>query len=281
MKIEQAVEKAKKRIAERGGGSDVETVRNLRTAPAAQENWNPPVYAQSQPRVLDARKLSANRCVCFRDDAAEMDYYKMLRTQIVQQAQAKGWNTFMVTSTRPGEGKTLTSINLAMTFARTFNHTVLLMDCDLRQQKIFRYLGIEGSKGIADHLAGEVPLKEIIVWPGIDKMSLISGGRTFNESAELLGSPRMKSLIQEMKARYPDRYILIDAPPVLSGPDALLLSTLADGIVMVVESGKTALKEIEEALALMPAEKFLGFVLNRHRAENKGYYNYYSSARQR
>jgi protein-tyrosine kinase len=246
----------------------------IQPAGGAEGDWVPPVYWNSQSCEPDLISLEKNRCVCFREDAPELDYYKMLRTQIMQRTKAKGWNTVMITSALPGEGKTVTSINLAMAFAKAYNQTALLVDSDLRQQKVYYYMGIDSRLGIFDHIVEGRPLKDIIIWPRIEKMTLISGGRIINESAELLGSPKMKSLIEEMKTRYNDRYILFDAPPVLSGADALILSSLVDGIVMVVEANKTSLKDIQEALTLMPKEKFLGFVLNKHTSERQGYYYY-------
>jgi protein-tyrosine kinase len=278
MKIEQAVEK----VLRNQSKTRLRGARNASSDPrplgGAEGNWVSPTYSESQSRTLDPRILQANRCVCYLEDAPELDFYKVLRTQLMQRTQARGWNTIMMTSTRPDEGKTVTAINLALTFAKAYSQTVLLMDCDLRQQKVYRYMGMASEMGVIDHLMNGCPLKDMIIWPGIDKMTVISGGRTVNESSELLGSPKMKALIAEMKSRYVDRYILLDAPPVLSGADALTLSELVDGIVMVVESAKTPVKEIQEALALLPAEKFLGFVLNKHRSENKGYYNYYALA---
>ena len=91
-----------------------------------------------------------------------------------------------------------------------------MVDCDFRQQQIHRYLGLESDKGIVDYLLDGVPLKDLIIWPKIDKLTLISGGRTVSESAELLGSQRMKDLVVEMKTRYGDRYVIFDVPPVLS-----------------------------------------------------------------
>jgi protein-tyrosine kinase len=278
MKIEQAVEKVRKHQSENRRQRTRKVSTASRPYGGAEGDWEPPSYTQSRCCTLDPRILQANRCICYMEDAPELDFYKVLRTQLMQRTQARGWNTIMITSARPGEGKTVTAINLAMTFAKAYSQTVLLMDCDLRQQKVYRYMGLAGEMGIIDHLVNGSPLKNMIIWPGIDKMTLISGGRTVNESTELLGSPKMKALIAEMKARYADRYLLLDAPPVLSGADALTLSVLVDGIVMVVESGKTPLKEIQEALALLPDEKFLGFVLNKHESENNGYYNYYDRA---
>ena len=249
--------------------------RNPRNARrGAEGDWVPPVYWNSQSFEPDLAAMEKHHCVCFMEDAPALDFYKVLRVQIMRVAKAKGWKVIMVTSATPGEGKTVTTINLAMTFAKAYNQTVLLIDCDLRQQKVYRYMGIPGDLGIIDYLVEGCPLHEMIVWPRIEKMTVISGGRTVNESAELLGSPKMRALIQEMKTRYADRYILLDAPPVLSGADALTLSSLVDGIVMVVEAGRTPLREIQEALALMPKEKFLGFVLNKHRGEKNRYYPY-------
>jgi protein-tyrosine kinase len=272
MKIEQAVEKAKLKVAI----SRKQALERKSSSAGADGDWVQPAYTQSQCRELDDFKVSENRCTCYLENAPELDYYKMLRTQITQRTQAKGWNTIMITSVRPGEGKTVTAINLAMTFAKAYNQTVLLVDSDLRQQKIYRYLGIESDMGIIDHLLDERPLKDMIIWPRIEKMTLISGGRPVNESAELLGSPRMKSLVDDLKTRYSDRYVLFDAPPLLSGADALTLLSLVDGFIMVVESGKTSMREIHEAIELMPKEKFLGFVLNKHNTGKNGYYNYYA-----
>jgi len=169
----------------------------------------------------------------------------------------------MITSANPGEGKTLTAINLALTFTKTFNQTVLLIDCDLQKQSIQKYLGAPGKMGLIDHLKDDRELKEIIVWPGIDKMTLISGGRTIKDSAEVLSSPKMRSLMTEMKNRYSDRIILFDVPPVLSKADVIAFSPLVDCIVMVVEEGKTSMQDIKKAVSLLPQEKFLGFVLNK------------------
>lgn len=278
MKIKQALIRAKGQQVPAYVDGAQRRRRNVRPTKGAEGDWVPPVYWNSQSCKPDLAVLEKNRCVCFMNDALELDYYKMLRVQIMQRTKAKDWNTIMITSAVPGEGKTVTAINLAMMFARAYNQTVLLVDCDLRQQKVYRYMGIASGLGVVDHLVDGRPLHEIIVWPRIPKMTMISGGRTVNESAELLGSPRMKALVEEMKRRYTDRYILLDSAPVLSGADALALSALTDGIVMVVEAGKTPLKEIQEALELMPKEKFLGFVLNKHCGEGNNYYNYYGQA---
>jgi len=100
-------------------------------------------------------------------------------------------------------------------------------------------------------------------WPGVEKITLISGGRAVQESSELLGSSRMKTLVKDMKERYPERYVIFDLPPVLSGADALAFSHQTDFVVMVVAAGRTAKADIKRALGLLPREKILGLILNR------------------
>ena len=275
MKLQKAIDKAKMKQAVSVSTQPVKTVKP-RPVVKPEENGKPPVYSDSTAITLDEDVVRENRCVCLSPDAPELDFYKVLRTQILQRSKEKGWNTLMVTSTRPGEGKTLTSINLALTFAKAYSQTVLLVDCDMRQQKVHTYLGLNSDRGIADYLLHGRPVKDLILWPKVEKLTLISGGDTIIESAELLGSKRMKELVAEMKSRYSDRYVIFDTPPLLSGADALTFSQLVDCVVMVVEEGQTPLKEIEKAVALIPKEKFMGFVLNKSHISKKGYYyNYY------
>ncbi len=238
--------------------------------------WVSPVYSEAKSIRIDPKFANTNRIVGMLPDSPEINFYKILRTQIQHRTKDKGWNTIMITSVNPGEGKTLTSINLAITFAKEFNQTVLLVDSDLVRQSIHKYLGLDSDKGLIDYLVDDRPLKDFIVWPGIDKLTLISGGRTIHDSSELLGSPRMKSLIHEMKTRYPDRYVFFDAPPVLGGADAIVLAPLVDCIVMVVAEGQTSIHDIEKALQLLPQEKFLGFVLNRQKFPTMKYYYGYT-----
>jgi non-specific protein-tyrosine kinase len=141
----------------------------------------------------------------------------------------------------------------------------LLVDADLRNQSIHRYLGYEQAHGLADHLYDNVPMENIIAWPGIEKLTIISGGATLNGGAELLNSPRMHTLAREMKHRYADRYVFFDVPPLLNCADALTFTPLVDAILVVVEAGKTPMPEIQKAVALLPQEKLLGLVMNHKR----------------
>jgi non-specific protein-tyrosine kinase len=224
--------------------------------------WAAPRYAVTRHVQPDLRKIEENRCIAFRGDSAEADRYRILRTRILQRTGARGGVTLMVTSALPGEGKTLTAINLALTFARGFEQTALLVDCNLRRPMIHDYLGYRSERGLVDCLAGERPVAESMVWPGIDKLTVISGGQAMEESAELLGSSRMQALVQELKHRYSDRYVIFDVPPVLSRADALAFAPLVDYILVTVRADRTPLDQVERAVALLPREKIIGTVLN-------------------
>jgi len=237
-----------------------------------RKEWTSPVYSESKTVTLDSKKLALNRVISLFPDIPEAEYYKVLRTNIQQRMRENNWNTIMVTSVQAGEGKTLTAINLAITFAKEYDQTVLLVDCDLKRQNVHQYLNFSSEKGIVDYLMNGHPLRDLIVWPNIEKLTLISGGKTIPNSAELLGSPRMKAFVREIKSRYDDRYIIFDTSPVLGLADAITFAPLVDCILMVVEEGRTSLKDVNKALDLLPKDKFLGFVLNRRTSPLQKYY---------
>jgi protein-tyrosine kinase len=113
------------------------------------------------------------------------------------------------------------------------------------------------------------PLQDLIVWPGVEKLTLISGNRTISNTSEVLNSIKMKALVNEMKSRYPDRYVIFDLPPILSVTDAVAFAPLIDAVLMVVRAGKTSIQNVKKAAHLLPKEKFLGFVLNGYKAPSK------------
>jgi non-specific protein-tyrosine kinase len=239
-----------------------DAVTQIRPIDSEKIGWFSPSYSNSRRVKLNPQLLAENRCVGYQSEAPELEFYRVLRTHILQQTGGKG-NTVMVTSANPGEGKTLTSINLAFTFAREFKQTALLVDCDLKRQQIHERLGYPSEKGLFDHLIDDAPLSDLMVWPGVEKLTVISGGKTVKDSSELLGSLGMKNLVADMKTRYPDRYVFFDVPPLLTSADSLAFVPLVDYVLIVVQAGKTSLQDVNRALKLLPSEKILGLVMNR------------------
>lgn len=233
--------------------------------------WVSPAYSRSRSVTLDPNILAANRCVAMFPASPEVEFYKVLRTRILRRTQEQGGRAVMITSAIPGEGKTVTAINLALTFAKEFEQTVMLVDGDLRRQSVHEVMGYESDRGLLDHLLDGMPVPDLIVWPGIEKLTVISGGKTILESSEVIASPRMRELIADMKARYPDRYMFFDVPPVLAGADAMAFTPLVDWIILVVQADKTPLPEVNRALQMLPKEKVLGLILNRQTSQVKAY----------
>ncbi|MCD6273964.1 MAG: polysaccharide biosynthesis tyrosine autokinase [Deltaproteobacteria bacterium] len=267
MELRKAIEKAKQE-RERTGSTAQQNKAKAPVHQAVQKNtgWTPPDYLESKSAKLNTVKAEENKCAALFSDSVAINYYKVLKTRIQHCMQANGWNTIMITSVNPGEGKTLTSINLAITMAMEFNQTVLLVDTDLHHQNIHKYLGVPSNIGLIDYLENNTPLKKLIIWPGIEKLTFISGGKNVLESSELLGSPKMKNLVEEMKKRYDERYIIFDMPPVLGNADTITFAPMVDCTLMVVEEGKTTIQDVKKAVDLLPQNNFIGYVLNKQTA---------------
>jgi non-specific protein-tyrosine kinase len=275
MNLRKALDKAKEERQKESSAKSPHLPLEVSARSKNEAHQASPLHLQSRQVTLDPKIIKKNRIVCLSPDSRENDLYKGIRTQIIKRMSDDQSRTLMITSALPGEGKTMTSINLAITFAKDKNHSVLLVDGDLRRQQINKQLGYPSEGGLVDYLVDDKPLQELIVWPGVEKLSIISGGRTVEDSTELLSSFKMQDLMSEIKGRYDNRYILLESPPILSCPDTAAFSPLVDAIVMVVESGRTTIEEIKKAMKLIPAEKFLGFILNKNKGYGLDEYKYY------
>lgn len=206
--------------------------------------------------------LRANRVIVPWDRGAAVDAYRVLSTQVLQRLRENRWNAVAMVSAGFREGKTLTAVNLAISLAKEVGHTVLLVDADLRRPGVHRYFGVASEPGLSEHLLDDVPLDEILFNPGIDGLVVLPGGRPLRNSSELLGSPRMQALVQELKRRYPSRVVLFDLPPVLSAADALAFSPHVEATIMVVEEGKTSAEDVVRAAKMLESTNLIGTVLN-------------------
>lgn len=211
-----------------------------------------------------------------RDSAATA--YKVLRTHVLQRMRANNWKTLGVTSPTMGNGKTVTTINLAVTLARDQKHTVLAVDLDLRRPSMASYFFDRPVPGLSDYITDDSPIEELLVNPGIDRLVILPGNHSFTHSSEILSSPKMIDLVNEIKGRYPDRLVLFDLPPVLAGDDVMAFAPYVDALLLVVEEGKTTKEELSSAYALLDqGANILGTVLNKAEdcSMGAGYYGSY------
>jgi len=225
----------------------------------------PPIlYTRTRSLTVPLSLLRQRRVMAAYDKGSFVDAIKILRTQIMHRLRENNWNVLGVTSPGHGEGKTLTAVNLAVSLAMETTQTVLLVDANLRNPSVHEVFGLKDCPGLADYLLDDQPLEDLLVNPGIRRFVLLPGGRAISNSTENLTSPKMLALVEELKDRYPSRIIIFDLPALLHTADALAFSPYMDALLLVVEEGKTTVKEVQHALSLVKSTcPVLGTVLNK------------------
>lgn len=280
-RIEMAMEKAA-RIREKGGQPPEGAV-----APAAEEplagGGAPRAEAAALPAappVVPAEKVLAPKhpfLVNILDPHSHAaEEYRKLKSVLVKMTEGEPFrNAVMVTSSVPSEGKSLTALNLAVSLAQGLDHTVLLIDADLRRPSLHRYLELEQGPGLADVLLGEAEISQTIVQTGIGKLAVIRGGRHVDNPVELFSSQKMRALVEELKHRYPDRYLIFDTPPLLPFAESRALAHIVDGVLFVVMERLASESEVKEAYDQVKAG-VLGIVYNAAaEAGGEERYSYY------
>ncbi len=190
-------------------------------------------------------------------------------------------NLILVSSSRPGEGKTFTAVNLALSIALEQDKTVLLVDADVLRPNVSRTLEISTPLGLTDYLSSnDIDVSDIIYSTNVERLKLITAGKPHHLSTELLASDKMIELVNEFASRYPDRIVIFDAPPLLGVNETAVLAAMCGQAVVVLEENKTKLNELDKALSLLPKELAVGFVINKaYYSRDKGYgygYGYYA-----
>jgi capsular exopolysaccharide synthesis family protein len=237
-------------------------------------------YTYTRKVTVDMDRLRRNRLIVAGSDKTLGEAYKLLRTHILHGTKRESRNTLMVTGPLPNEGKTLTTINLAIAISQRVGQTVLLVDGDLRNPSMHRYLDLPSGPGLVDYLTSGYPIADSLVHPeGLANLVVLPAGQPTTQSGELLSSPLMVDLVRELKNFYPDRYVLFDLPPLLYA-DPLAFAPLVDGIILVVEAGSTPREEITHALEMLKKFPVLGCVLNKVDPVELSYdYDKYNPAR--
>ena len=266
-RIKQALERARQENARNLGSQPIHPLAPVETPESSIQ------YSETRVTPISTIEMRRNRIITGNETDEVTSAYKMLRTQILQRMVAKSWNALAVTSPGPGQGKTVTAINLAISLAREVHHTVLLVDLDMRRPSIHRYLGLKVQTGISDVLMKGAVVSQALVNPGIDRMVVLPGREALPNSSELLKSPRMKQLVKELKSRYLTRFIIFDLPPLLSVDDAIAFSPFVDAALVVVGEGITTREELENASALLANTPVIGTVLNRSSEKISPYFS--------
>lgn len=272
-RIEKALEKAMQ-LRESGNASSSTSYKVLQKI---EESLGIPEF-HAVKSIVDPAKVDRH-IVCLTDtESPGAEQYRKLRARILSSTHQTFQNTLLVTSADIGEGKSVTAVNFAIALAKEIDHTVLLVDADLRKPAIHTYLGIRADRGLSQYLEGKVELSDVLINTGIGKLVFLPAGTPPPNPAELLSSNRMKELAQEMKHRYADRYIIYDSSPILACADTISLSNHVDGIILVIQAARTSEKTVKKALGLLNGTPILGVVYNNvpdYLGKNLYPYNYY------
>jgi capsular exopolysaccharide synthesis family protein len=200
--------------------------------------------------------------------------YRVLRTSVLLSSAGGPPKIMLVTSGRPAEGKSTTTINTAISMAQ-LGARVLIIDCDLRKPSIHKTFGLDHSRGLSTYLSRDVEIESLIHNLPIKNLSLLPSGAIPPNAAELISSDKMKNLLATLADRYD--HILIDSPPLMHVTDPVILSTMVDGVILVVHGGKSTrdmVRRSRQELAAVGA-KIFGVVLNNVDLRGDGYDGYY------
>lgn len=259
--IEKARQDREKSLAEEG--ESIEAAAELAEPKLSDDDAISIDYSQSRSVKLNNKILLDNRVVAAFDSDERGEPYRHLRTLVLKAMRDNNWRTLAITSAQQDAGKTLTAVNLAIAVAKEVNQTVLLVDMDFKDPSVSDTLGLGAERGVVEHLKGEVSLQDIMVNPGLDRLTVLPSLPVSGVTSELVSSPRMKSMLNDIVSRYADRLIIFDLPPLLRDDDALVFTPYVDTTLLVVESGSTTPDELERCVQLLQGTNILGTILNK------------------
>jgi protein-tyrosine kinase len=276
--IRQAIERAKARgrirssRQEKSHPDDLPRRSALVPTPAQEFGALPP----HEITKLKNSVLQSNRIIAHGASNPFSRPYDMLRTQILQAMDAKGHKILAVTSPTPACGKTVTSLNLALSIARQPERSAFLVDLDIRRPRVASYLGLEFKSDVQSVLEGQSTLSDAIIRARIAKQQLMvlpTAGRA--GSSELMASRAMTTMFEDLRRDYNSQTIIVDLPPILSSDDFISILPQVDCVLLVVAVGTTKLSDIEESKKHLQSAEIVRVVVNKAPESNAPYYGYY------
>lgn len=197
------------------------------------------------------------------------DQYRVIKRPLIKNAMGKGATTLnhanliMVTSALAGEGKSFTSLNLALSIAAELDNTVMLVDADVARPSMLRMLGLPQGPGLLDVLEQKYDMADVMMRTNVDKLTLLPSGTPHQRATEILASDAMSNLLEDMAKRYPDRIIIFDSPPLLLTTESRVLASHMGQIVVVVRAESTAQTAVQQALATIESCPLKMMLLNQ------------------
>jgi Mrp family chromosome partitioning ATPase len=230
------------------------------------------VYARTRVFTPSAGLLERNRIVNPASADPAAGAFRMLRTQVLQRMDANSWRSLAIFSPTAKDGKTTTAINLAISLASDQRHTVLLVEFDFKRPMLGVRLGLKPESGSDDALTGKARVEDCLYHPeGFDRFVLFPARDALVNSSEILAGPRSRAIVAELRARYPERIVVYDLPPVLAADDALAFAPLVECGLVVAAEGRTRRNDLVRTIELLNKTPLVGTVLNRAAQTPAGY----------
>jgi Mrp family chromosome partitioning ATPase len=203
-----------------------------------------------------------------RADAA----YRLIRSKMRQRMQRGGWSTIAVSSPRQNDGKTVTALNLALSVARENQRPVYVLDLDMRNPSVCRYLGLEDYRSIAEFFAGDAGPADVLYQTSVPCLIVAGARQSLEGASELLAGPKLETLLGHIRARSPDAIVVMDLPPVNVTDEALVVAPRADTLLVVVSEGSTQREDLSRTLSALSDFPVAGVVVNRSSEHYADYY---------
>ncbi len=265
--------------APKGGTVELFAERIAAAGPAAA-----PAAAATAPVHVQLEPLRSRGFVMPNGEQSHISQeFRVIKRPLLSNAFGKGASPIrnakrvMVTSAFPGEGKSFVAINLALSIAAERDHKVLLVDADVARPSIPRVLGFEAKAGLMDWLIdGNPDVAQLALQTDVEKLAILPAGRRHEHATEFLASASMSRLLDQISARFPDRIVIFDSPPLLVTTESRVIAQYMGQIVMVVEAGSTPRSAVAEALATIEGTaEVVGMVLNKSQISGAGGYGGY------
>lgn len=221
------------------------------------------IARMAEIKELDVAELDQRKIIYAGTPHRELlEVFRNLRTRLLQRGDKDNF-VVLVSSACPGGGGSTVSLNLAAAFALDQSKTAVIVDCNILNPHLDEMLNIPPDYGLTDYLqSGGVGVDDIIYASGIPRLRMVPAGTRSELAAELFASEGMETIIRSLKERYPDRYIVLDAPPISSGAEVRVLSQLCDQAIIVVPHGKVTPPQIMNGIDVVGKDKFAGVIFN-------------------
>lgn len=232
-------------------------------------------YRKMSKKFSSSDKINEELLILNQPHSFLSEQFRIFRTRYLSLNNDKSMRTILVTSALSEEGKTMVASNLAISIAQGFDEHVLLIDADLRKPALHERFTLKPNDGLVGFLNNEHRLTDVLQKTDLHNLTVLPSGKPPENPSKLIASAKMHQLVEDIKARYEDRFIIFDSSPVQQTSEPTILAKQVDGILLVVHAGKTDRELVKKTVGILGKDKILGIIFNHSSETIKSYYHYY------